>query len=248
MSRVPLALGSLAVLLAAFVKGSIGFGFPTLGTPLLSLVVDVQSAVVLLIVPNIVMDGLQLARLGGPRGAAGRFAGLLVTGVMGTWIGTRLLVGLSPRGATLILGIVLLLYVGATATGVTPRVAPGWERVLSPLVGLVVGMIGGVTNVPGTPLVMYFNALGLAKREFVTAVAWTFIVYKVAQLGAVVYFGLLSWEHLGWSVGLTVVALGGFAVGLRVQDRLDARSFNRAVLGFLAVLGLWLSVRTLLAG
>lgn len=242
------ALGSLAVLLAAFVKGSIGFGFPTLGTPLLSLVTDVQTAVVLLIVPNITMDGLQLARLGTPRAVARRFAALLVTGAAGTLIGTRLLVGLSPHTATLILGAVIVLYVAASITGLAPRVAPRWEGIVSPVVGFVAGVVGGVTNVPGTPLVMYFNALGLAKREFVAAVAFTFIVYKLVQLGAVVYFGLLSWELAGWSVALTVVALGGFWVGLRVQDRLDPRSFNRVVLGFLAVLGLWLAVRSLRAG
>jgi len=129
--------------------------------------------------------------------------------------------------------------------GAAPRVSPGGERAVAPLVGFVAGVIGGVTNVPGTPLVMYFNALGLAKHEFVAAVAFTFIVYKVVQLGAVIYFGLLSWELVGWSAALTLVGLGGFAVGLRVQDRLDARSFNRAVLGFLAVLGLWLAARSI---
>src|SRR5438874_9502117 len=35
-------LAAGAVLLAAFIKGAIGFGFPTLGTPLLSLVMDVK--------------------------------------------------------------------------------------------------------------------------------------------------------------------------------------------------------------
>jgi uncharacterized membrane protein YfcA len=33
------------VLAAALIKGAIGFGFPSLATPLLSLVVDVKSAV-----------------------------------------------------------------------------------------------------------------------------------------------------------------------------------------------------------
>ena len=237
-----LAFGSVAVLLAAFVKGSIGFGFPTLGTPLLSLVTDVRTAVVLLIVPNITMDGLQLARRGAPAAVARRFATLLVGGAVGTLVGTRLLVGLPPRAATLILGAMIVLYVALSALGFAPRVAPGWERAMSPLVGLVAGVIGGVTNVPGTPLVMYFTALGLAKHEFVAAVAFTFVVYKVVQLGAVVYFGLLSWELTGWSLALTLVGLGGFALGLRVQDRMDARTFNRAVLGFLALLGLWLAV------
>lgn len=48
------ALMAAVVLGAAFVKGAIGFGFPALGTPLLSLVVDVKTAVVVLILPNIV--------------------------------------------------------------------------------------------------------------------------------------------------------------------------------------------------
>ena len=240
-----LAFGGVAVVLAAFVKGSIGFGFPTLGTPLLSLVTDVRTAVVLLIVPNIAMDGLQFARLGAPGAVMRRFTTLLVAGAVGTLLGTRLLVGLSPRVATVLLGAVVLLYVALSMLGAAPRVAPRWERSVSPLVGFVAGVIGGVTNVPGTPLVMYFNALGLAKPEFVAAVAFTFIVYKAVQLGAVIYFGLLTWELVGWSLALTLVGLGGFAVGLRVQDRLDARAFNRAVLGFLALLGLWLTIWSL---
>jgi uncharacterized membrane protein YfcA len=47
------------------------------------------------------------------------------------------------------------------------------------------------------------------------------------------------------SLALTAVGLAGFAVGLRVQDRLDQRAFNRAVLGFLALLGAWLLLRSL---
>src|SRR5260370_28765116 len=54
----------LAVFVAGTVKGTAGLGFPTLATPLLSLAVDVKTAVVLLILPNIVMDGIQFARRG----------------------------------------------------------------------------------------------------------------------------------------------------------------------------------------
>ena len=242
-----IALGAVAVLVAAFVKGAIGFGFPTLGTPLVSLVTDVQSAVVLLILPNIVMDGIQFRRRGAPVAVVRRFATLLVGGTLGTVLGTRLLIGLSPRTAGLVLSLFILLFVVSSAVGLDPRVPARWEGWVSPMVGLVAGVVGGITNVPGTPLVLYFRALGLAKHEFVTAVAFTFVVYKLVQLGAVVYFGLMSWAILGGSAALTVAALGGFAVGLWVQDRLAAAAFNRAVLGFLALLGVGLLWRSLSA-
>jgi hypothetical protein len=240
-----LLLGAAAVALAALVKGAIGFGFPTLGTPLLSLVMDVKAAVVTLIVPNIVLDGLQLARRGAPLAIVKRFAGLLGAGAAGTVLGTRLLAAMPPHAALLVLGAFVILFVIVNVTGASPRVPRRWEPWLSPLVGFVVGVVGGVTNVPGTPLVMYFHALALPKHEFVAAVALTFVVYKLVQLAAVSYYGLVTWSLLGLSIALTAVALGGFVVGLRVQDRLDQRTFNRMVLGFLGSLGVWLVVRSL---
>jgi len=92
--------------------------------------------------------------------------------------------------------------------------------------------------------VLYFYALGLTKREFVSAIAFCFVLYKLVQLGAVTWYGLMSAPLLTWSLLLTGAALVGFAVGLRVQDRLEPRTFNRAVLVFLAALGAWLVIRS----
>jgi uncharacterized membrane protein YfcA len=234
-----------AVLVAAFIKGAIGFGFPSLATPLLSLVVDVKTAVVLLILPNIVMDGVQFARRGAPLATVRRFGGLLLAGGAGIVLGTRVLTLFSPRAATLILGLFVLIFVTLSATGLAPKIPPHWEPWLSPLAGLVTGVIGGVTNSPATALVLYFQGIGLAKHDFISSIAFSFFFYKLVQLGAVTWYGLLPWSLLWASVALTAAALAGFAVGLRVQDRLDQRTFNGAVLVFLAVLGAWLLFRSL---
>ena len=238
-----LVLVALAVALSAFVKGSIGFGFPTLGTPLLALIVDVKTAFLLLIVPNIVMDGLQFARAGAPRALARRMAPLVACGAVGMVVGTYLLALLAARSVMLILGVFILGFVGLSVTKLSPRLPPHWEPWASPVVGFVAGVVGGVTNVPGTPLVLYFYALGLSKREFVGAVAFSFVLYKLVQLAAVTWYGLMTWTLAGWSLLLTVAALGAFALGLRVQDRLEPRTFNRVVLGFLAILGAWIVIR-----
>lgn len=200
---------------------------------------------VLLIVPNIVMDAVQASRRGRLLATFRRFAVLVVFGAVGTIVGTRLLAVLSVRTATLILGATVIAFVALNAGHWSPRVRPGWERWLDPTMGFAAGVIGGVTNVPGTPLVIYFYALGLAKDDFVRAVAVTFVLYKVVQLGAVAWYGLLTWPLLGLSAALTVVALVGFRLGLAIQDRLDQRTFNRAVLAVLALLGAGLIVRAL---
>jgi uncharacterized membrane protein YfcA len=238
-------LGAAAIVLAAVVKGSIGFGFPTLATPLLALAVDVKTAVAVTIVPNLVMDGWQAARRGGLGAMAWRLTPLLLGGAVGTIVGTRLLIGLPPSTAAAVLGGFLLAFVLLNATRVRVRVPVGWEPWLSPVAGLGAGIIGGITNVPGTPLVIYFYALGLEKGEFVRATAISFVVLKLTQLAAVAHFGLMTWPLLAASFGLTAVAMGGFLLGLQIQDRLDPVTFNRVVLGFLTGLGVWLIVRAL---
>ena len=235
---------ALAVAVAAFVKGAIGFGFPTLGTPLLALVVDVKTAFLVLIVPNIVMDGLQFVRSGAQAVTARRLLPLVATGAVGMVLGTHLLAMLSARTVMLILGGFILAFVALSVTRLSPRLPPGWEPWASPVAGFVAGVVGGITNVPGTPLVLYFYALELPKREFVSAVAFCFVVYKLVQLGAVTWYGLMSGPLLGWSLLLTVVALAAFALGLRVQDRMEPRTFNRVVLVFLGALGAWLVIRS----
>ena len=240
-----LIAGALAILAAAFVKGAVAFGFPLVATPLLALVVGVKTAVAVSIIPNIVMDCVQLVRRGQALGTVRRLFSLIAFSMVGMWLGTHLLAVMPGRVATLVLGVFVLAFAAISAFGLTLRVSPAWERWLSPPVGLVAGVLGGLTNVPGTPMVLYFVALGMDKYEFVRAVAVTFIVAKVVQLGAVTWYGLLDLHLLVVSLGFTVVALAGFAVGLRLQDWLPARAFNRAVLAFLFGIGVWLVVRGL---
>jgi len=211
----------------------------------LALVVDVKTAVAALVIPNLVMDGLQLRRQG-PLGATPRrLAPLLVFTMLGTIIGTKLLVVLSGRTATLILGAFVLGFVALDLARFSPRVPAGWERLLAPPVGFAAGVMGGITSAPGTALALYFVALGMDKREFVRSIAFTFLIVKAVQLASLGWYGLLGWPLVLGSLGLTAAALAGFGLGLRVQDRLDQRAFNRGVLVFLATLGAWLVVRTL---
>ena len=207
--------------------------------------VDVKTAVAALVIPNLVMDGLQLRRQG-PLGATPRrLAPLLVFTMLGTIVGTKLLVVLSGRTATLILGAFVLGFVALDLARFSPRVPAGWERLLAPPVGLAAGVMGGITNAPGTALALYFVALGMDKREFVRSIAFTFLVVKAVQLASLGWYGLLGWPLVLGSLGLTAAGLAGFGLGVRVQDRLDQRAFNRGVLVFLATLGAWLVVRTL---
>jgi uncharacterized membrane protein YfcA len=174
-------LGLAGLLAGGFVKGAVGFGFPAIATPLLALASDVRTAVVVLLVPNIVMDGIQVVRRPGALVAARRHAPLVLAGVVGTVIGTQFLAWVSPRGLLASLGSVILVLVVVALARPAWQLPPGWEQPVAPLVGLAAGVLGGLTNVPGPPIPLYYQALRLSKTEFVRAVALTLLVLKIAQ-------------------------------------------------------------------
>jgi uncharacterized membrane protein YfcA len=238
-------LAVAGILLASFIKGAIGFGFPAVSTPLLALFMDVKQAVVILIVPNLIMDGIQAVRRQGLVVALRRHATLYLFGVGGMFLGTKLLALVSSRHALLILGSFILAFVALNLSRLRLSVPSGWERSLSPPVGFGAGVLGGITNVPAPPLIFYFYALGLDKAEFVRSLSISFIIYKIAQFAAVIQFGLLTWPLFRLSALASALGLGAFWLGLRVQDRVSQATFNRAVLGFLALLGVWLVFRAL---
>jgi len=237
MPGMALAAAALAILVAAFVKGAVAFGFPLVATPLLALAVGVKTGVAVSIIPNIVMDSAQLVRRGQALATVRRMLWLILFSMVGMWLGTRLLVVLPGHVAMLVLGVCVLAFALVNSTGLALRVPAAWEPWLSPLVGFGAGFLGGITNVQGTLLVIYFSALGMPKAEFVRSVSVCFLLFKGAQLVAVAYYGLLDWSLLGILALLAVIGLATFVLGLKLQDVLPERAFNRAVLAFLDEIG-----------
>ena len=68
-----------------------------------------------------------------------------------------------------------------------------------------------------------------AQRGIGRSVALRFMTYKIIQLIAVAYYGFLTVDLVLISVGFTLVGLAAFSLGLKVQDRLPEKTFNRAV-------------------
>src|SRR6266545_5891944 len=82
----------ITLLLAAFVKGATGLGFPLIATPALALLLDIRTAVTVLILPNLFMDSAQVFREAFPYHVFRRFSRMLAPTIIGVFLGTMLLV------------------------------------------------------------------------------------------------------------------------------------------------------------
>ncbi len=239
----------LGIIAAAFVKGGVGFGFPTIATPLIALLTDVRSAIVLLILPNLVMDLFQVGRRPSLlQPILRRHWVIYLFMVIGTFVGTKFLATVSARPLILFVGVLILFFVVTNVFQLIPRVPQGWEGPLGPPLGFVSGVLGGLTNFAGYLLIIYFYSLRLEKEEFVRALSSAFILVKIAQLIAVWQFNLLIPSLFYFSFLGSALGLVGFWIGILIRERIDQHRFNRAVVIVLTLIGIGMVVRGLRSG
>jgi len=225
-----------AFVLASFVKGTTGMGFPLIATPMVALLVDIKTAYALLVLPNILMDTWQIARGEWPWRLWQRLAWMLATTAVGVFLGTRILLSVSERFVYLALAGIIVVFLACTSLQVRLTALSRWERWLGPTVGLANGVLAGVTNVPGPLPALYLLGLDFEKRDFVKGLASIVLTAKLSQLAAISRWGLYTGEIFWSSAGLAGAALVGFGAGLQVHDRVPQATFSRMV--YLLLLGM----------
>src|ERR671914_1784766 len=101
----------LSLLIAAFIKGATGLGFPLIATPAIALLLDIRTAVTVLILPNLFMDSAQVIRDGFPYDTFRRFSSVIAPTVIGVFLGTMVLAKLPLWILNLCLGLTMIVFV-----------------------------------------------------------------------------------------------------------------------------------------
>lgn len=230
-------------LLAGFVKGVIGLGLPTIAVGILGVVMVPAQAAALLVVPNLITNGWQIATGPGLKTILLRLWPMLAGIGAGTWAGAGLLEQQKNGSATLWLGIALVLYALVGLKAAKLRVPAGMENWLGPMIGIATGVATAATGVFVLPAVPYLQALGLDKNELVQALGVSFIVSTLALSVGLVGAGALDMQ-VAWNSLLALApALAGMAAGTMIRNRISAVTFKLCFFAGLLALGAYLVLR-----
>lgn len=236
---------TLAFAAAGFVKGVVGMGLPTVAIALLSIVMAPVAAVALLVIPSLVTNVWQL--LAGPQCAAlaRRFASMLLAVGIGTFMGIGVLTGPSASTAGAALGAVLVAYGLFGLFGRPVAVSARIEPWLSPVIGLITGLIAGATGIFAVPMVPYLNSLGLGKDDLIQALGLSFTASTIALAGALAFKGQYQMPMIWNSMLAVLPALAGMYIGQLVRDKLRPDVFRRWFFIGLVVLGAYMLAHAL---
>ncbi len=220
------------------VKGASGIGLPMVAVPIMALAVSVPTAVSLMTFPILASNIVQATQGGRWRPILRRFWPILAIQPFGMSIGAAALAWADPRVLIGTLGGIVVLFVAAIRFQPAWHVSLALERWLAPPVGLLSGLIGGISSFFGMPIAMFLLSLRLEKDDFVAAVGVTYACGALSLILVLTLFGLLGPQlYLLSMLGVPAV-LAGVWVGQLLRRRLNAQTFRNFVLFVLLLAGL----------
>ena len=221
---------TLAVVIAGFMQGALGFGFPFIASPIVAMVVDMRTAVIIVLLPTLVSVVITLIT-SGPLGAVmKRFWMMPVYATLGALAGTWIFIAAPNAPYQLLLALIILFYLNLDriTRGEWPLIKRH-ERAFGPLIGATAGLFEGTANVAAPPLIIYYLALGISPALMVQAMQLCFVVGKSTQFAVLTWHGGVSPAQWVETLPLCAVALAASYCGVRMRDRIDAVLFRKWV-------------------
>jgi uncharacterized membrane protein YfcA len=235
-----LAAVAAVMVVAALAHGTLGFGFPVISTPVVALMTDLRTAIVITVLPNMVVNIISVVRGGNWRDSIGRHWPVTLYVLAGTIVGTRALILVPQEPLKLLLAAMILVYLQQARL---KRLDWSWlernPRSSAALFGLVAGFLAGSVNVTVPPLVIYFMTLRLEALAMTQILNLCFLVGKSTQAATLAIAGKFSGAILLASLPLTLISVVALIAGMRIQGRIRPQAYQatlRVVLAVMAVM------------
>jgi len=227
---------AVVFLLAAFIHGSIGFGFPMVATPLLALSTDIQTAIVLTLIPTLLVNLISIISEGNILVAARRHFSLALLAMLGSAVGTQILLTVNSDIFEVLLGVVIIIYLLAEKIKLKfswIREQPKFSKFTF---GLSAGIIGGLTNVMAPVLIIYSLESKYSKSDTVQAANFCFLLGKIIQIFLFTINGAFTLNDLSTSSIMLLVTSLALYVGIAVKKKIQLRVYQKILRALLFTL------------
>jgi len=230
----------LIILIAGFTQGVTGFGFGLLAIPLLSLFINIKTAVPLCSLLGILVTAFLSLRL---RNHIDRrkILPLLLGCIPGVAAGTLVLKNAPTELLSLLMGIMLIAY---SLYRLTIRQQPRsidsrWAYVA----GFFTGAISSAFSAGGPPTIIYTTLRGWDKNEIKATLSGFFLTGGLIVITAHALTGLTTGLVLHYFLYSAPVVVGGVFVGSLLYDRIDTTAYLKLLQCMLLAMGVLMIIK-----
>lgn len=235
-----------AMLAAGMMQGMFGFGFPIIATPVTVLATDVKTAIVLNMLPTLTLNLVSIVRGGNWGQSLGVYWRVAAYAAVGSFIGTQVVIYAPAEPLRLLLAAIIFAYLYQERLA---RLDWSWlsrhPRTSTAVFGTTAGFFSGSVNNSLPVLLIYFVLLNVSITVMTQAMNFCFFFGRSVQAITLGAAGEISMGAALANIPLTLVAIGGYFVGARIQQFFSAATFNRMLKQILFAIGLMLTVQGL---
>jgi uncharacterized membrane protein YfcA len=236
--------GIFAFLLAGFVKGVLGFGFPIIALVVLTLAIGLLDALAIIIVPTLATNVWQALSGVYLRAVMKRMWPYFLVASIGVLATSRFLTSVNVNWLTGLLGAVLFFFALSRLLDFHIAVPESREPVLSLILGALNGALTGLTGSFMVPSVLYMQALGFSKDMLVQAMGLFFAISTLMLTLSLGSNDLISVQDTRMSALALIPSFVGVYFGRWTRDKIDGESFQRIFLIAVLALGAYLVWRS----
>ena len=217
----------LALAVAGLVHGTLGLGFPLVATPLIALISDIKTAVVL-VAPVTWVVVVAAIVIGGPFLPTLReWWRMPIWMVLGSLTGTYVFIRTDAAPLTLLLAVAILVYLALDRMGRGESERMKRHRhPFGAVFGYFSGFFEGAVNIAAPPLLIYFLALGLAPTALVKVLNLCFLTGKTTQISMLLATSAVPTSMWVATPLLSAVGVATLIVGMRIRNRVDAATYR----------------------
>lgn len=230
------ALAEIAVLIAFYVRATIGFGSGLISVALLSLAFPVKEVVPVVLLLDL-LGSVLLGAYDFHEMQWGELSWLIPGSMLGLALGAFALADTDAQRLMRFLGVFILAYVVYALTA-KPERMPQISRPWALPLGVLGGVIGSLYGGGGPPLVAYLQMRHLQKRAFRATFQAIALADNVVRAALYVGLGLLDARLTLVFTVLGAAAALGLYLGNHLHMRISQRAFMRGTLLLLTVVGI----------
>lgn len=244
MSGAELAIVLIAVVIGSIAKSVTGMGLPLIAIPIASLFVDVNDAVVVIALPNVLANAVLAGKERRSWAETRDLPMLAVAGVVGAVAGTLLLVNIPQTPLVIAVIVAIVGYVVLFFAHPDLRTTPARSKRLAPGVGAVAGVFQGAVGISGPIVGSWIHSYRLPRSAHILSVTALFFITGLTQL---IILG--STGELSGRVTATLLAcipvLGSIPIGTGLRNSVSGRGFDLAIIAMLCVSAGALALQTI---
>ena len=229
------------MMLAGWVHGALGLGFPMIATPLIAIFVDVKIAILITLLPTVTVNVASVASADKVLPVINKYKVLLVATLAGGVVGAMVIAHADPSSFRLLLAALIVLFIFSARLNRKLPIGSG-DATLG-MFGLVAGFSGGTTNVMVAVLIIYFLANNTPRGEMVASMNFCFLIGKLSQIAVFTMAGLITIPSLLYTSPLALIALAALFFGQRVAQTIPVERYKRILYAVLLLLAVVLVVQ-----